>query len=331
MAQINPMTFTDANDNGVSVYELILTNWGNRGAARDANNGSIQYPPVRNIPAAPGSAALFPTGVAPIGNGGMDFLLPPIPSLSAIAISPRSDIDRCILNFPSLPQVPAEKSQVPYGILDVSNPNGGRSISIPQGFVEYGGILDTEQVLSVHAPLIGQLAGPVVVRAHYAHWFTDNFTPISGPSAFGTKLNTDFPAQRPWYNPELRLLLYLTGQGALPPTQRAPLFFDHQVLVAPGFPIIVVPVMGRRAIRVSTPLNSNGGPITIVVSGTFFETTDSLNAPANSQQEVSLGSMVVAVGATGTLNIDNPGVSYLVIRATAGVLASSRVFVEARD
>ena len=48
MAQINPRTFADAVRLGDNMYELILTNWGNRGARLDGWGGGWEKRNVSN-------------------------------------------------------------------------------------------------------------------------------------------------------------------------------------------------------------------------------------------------------------------------------------------
>jgi hypothetical protein len=318
MAQINPRTFADAKALGDNIYELILTNWGNRGMAQDQDRGSIAYPPVKPEP--DGSVPILPI----LGS----FTLPEIPSLSAIAIAPRSDLDRCILNFTSMPQT-APELEPPF-------------VGFNAGFVErYGNMLATEQVLSVRAPLIGQLNGPIVVRASPEHWFGDHYIPdgTNTAQAFGTAIkNTPVNPDRPvWINPELRLLLYLTGKGALPPPVRAP-FHQERVHVFQGAIeelLIVVPVMGRKFVRVSY---RSGGDQTVQITGTFhtlFRPGILGDIPANDWEVPLIPPTLIpgdtAVAFTCDCNLVQPNISYLLIKATATVLQQARFTVDAYD
>jgi len=317
MAQINPRTFADAKALGDNIYELILTNWGNRGVAKDQDNGSISYPPVKTEV----------DGTVPILG---TFTLPEIPSLSAIAIAPRSDLDRCILNFASMPQTAPELE--PPGV------------GFKNGFVDvYGNILATEQVLSIHAPLIGQLNGPIVVRAHPAHWFGDTYVLTDGTNAenaFGTAIqNTPVNPNRPvWINPQLRLLLYLTGKGALPPPVRAP-FHKERVHIFSGATeelLLVVPIMGRKFVRIS--YRAGGADATVNITGTFhtvFRPGVLGDIEAN-DWEVPIIPPTVVTGDTGATftcdcNLVHPNFSYMLIKVTAAVLNIGRLIVDAYD
>jgi hypothetical protein len=327
MAQINPRTFSDAKQLGDNIYELILTNWGNRGLAQDADNGSISYPPVKSIPKTPPFTG---TTIPIIG----EFTLPPIPSLSAIAIAPRSDLDRCILNFSSLPQTPPQ--QVPP------------FVNISEGFVENGGILDTEQVLSVHAPLIGQLVGPIVIRAYPAHWFGDTYILSDGGTTkrpFGTAIDPARdvsnglanPGRPLWTNPQLRLLLYLNGRGALPPPVRAPFHLErvHIFTTAVEELLLVVPIMGRKFVRIA--YRAAFSDVDIKISGTFHtQFRPGVLGDIDAQDwEVPLFSDTVLgnEGKTFTCNCEltHTNLSYLLIKAKAGVLQLGRFTVDAYD
>lgn len=312
MTQINPRTFADAIQLADNVYELILTNWGNRGLMQDQFNGSISYPPVKTLPGG---------GVPILG----DFTLPPIPSLAAIAISPRSLVDRCIVNFASLPQAP--ESLTP----------GGNSID--RGFVQQGGILETEQILSIHAPLIGQQPGPIVIRAHADSYFSDTYIPIANNLTpvmpFGTALPTNVGGGLIWLNPELRLLLYMNGRGALPPTYRAPLLFrvsnytftsNNEELIA------VVPVAGRRYVRVQ--YKTGGIDVTLNITGVQWngQPSGGTGLVTNRNFEFPLAGPI-AIAGTGSVSveIDNPGVTFLLVKAKAFVLDTARVIINAYD
>lgn len=325
MAQINPRTFADAKQLADGVYELILTNWGNKGRLADPNNGSIQYPPVKNLPGT--STGFLPEGAIPIVS---DFLLPPIPSLFGIAIAPRSDVDVCLLNFPSLPGVPAEDTQTTIGAggtLDIST---NKSITIPQGFVNYGSWLETEQMLSVHAPLIGQQNGPILIRAFWMSYFDDAYFPVdpAGMQTFGTQLNVLPTNAGPGFfkTPELRLLLYLTSKGVLPPTRRAP-YYDAGSLIpfyplAGGVPPVVYPAMGRRVIRILAR-NDQAVPITLNVEGVWPNPRTNFGSSITYiGQAALLATQAVAANSTATVLIEQPGAPFITLTAGGGGLGS---------
>jgi hypothetical protein len=293
MAQINPRTFADAIQLADNVYELILTNWGNRGLAQDPNNGSISYPPVESQ--SNGSIPIIGT-----------FKLPLIPSLTAIAIAPRSTVDRCVINYTTLPQTPM-------------------SDKIPDGFVNNGKMLETEQLLSIHAPLIGQQPGPILIRAHETSYFSDSYVPVgnivTATKPFGTALPLTIGGSPIWTNPELRLLLYLNGKAALPPHRRAPFHF-----ASPGYTfttantedlLAVVPFAGRRYARVN--FKCGAGDIVLNLTGVQWN-----GQPAGPPTwvlkrnfEYPLAGPINLVGPESTSQIiENPGVSFLLVKAT---------------
>jgi hypothetical protein len=329
MAQINPRTFADAKQLADGVYELILTNWGNRGQKQDPNNGSISYPPVQSN--ANGSIPIVsPSGI---------FLSPPVPSLAAIAISPRSTVDRCILHFQPLNQAAS-----------TINPDPPASVLMPctidQGFINKGGILETEMILSADAPLIGQLPGNIIIRSHPFGWYSDTYVPLgvpAGPIPFGTQLEgggflTPGFGSR-WINPELRLLLFLSAKpSALPPPRRAPFHSAFQCQ-PPGTNEImrVVPIMGRKRVRVSVYHNANGGGITVQLTGMFQTQQATNNTGPNfvdlNVTEVQLAAPVaVAAGASHVFELEQPGVPFLAVRATSGFANSfTNVSIDAFD
>jgi hypothetical protein len=316
MAQINPRTFADAQQLGDGVYEVILTNWGNRAfpaAGPDPDNGSIQYPPVKNLPG----------GGTPIEG---QLLAIPIPSLAGIAISPRSNVDRCILHFSSLPQTqpevaqPQPVSQSPFA-----------PATFNTGFVNRGGILDTEQFLAVGAPLVGQINGPIIIRADPAHWFSNEYLPlgVTVPVPFGTALpiHGGFAGQPVWINPELRLLLFLNSRSGQPPLIRAPFHHSYEFVPSVGTEVLtrVVPIMGRRNITVS--LRNRlllSGDATVRITGTFNVITATSPAPWGvvNNFEVDLsGSLTVPAGQSVVFQICHPGLSFLLIKMTGGAIA----------
>jgi hypothetical protein len=331
MAQINPRTFADAKQLADGVYELILTNWGNRGQAQDLDNGSIQYPPIKSLP----------NGAIPIvplpGTG--DFLLPPIPSLSAIAIAPRSTVDRCIIHYASLQQASASLHVNAFDGLFLP-------CTIEQGFVNKGGILESEQELSVGAPLVGQQSGPVIVRAHRDTWFSDVYFPLVGGGPFGLPFGTAIDKSYiidanggnvgAWVNPTLRLLLYLNGATALPPLRRAP-FRDVFDCRPPATSEImrVVPIIGRR--RVQVTIDALASSVTFQITGCTqaqFPASNTGPTFVNFEiQEVNLAGPVLITGGTQQIfTFDQPGLTFMIIRGSSGFITSStRVIIDAYD
>jgi hypothetical protein len=296
MAQINPRTFADAIQLADNVYELILTNWGNRGLMQDPNNGSVAYPPVKSRA----------DGTIPIIG---DFQLPLIPSLTAIAIAPRSTVDRCIINYTSLPASPP---------LD----------KLPNNFVDNGNVLDTEQLLSIHAPLIGQQPGPILIRAEETSYFSDSYVPINSgivtTKPFGTNIPPNVSGAPVWTNPELRLLLYLNGKAALPPPRRAPFHFSTFTYTFTSNPVAeellaVVPAQGRRYARVN--FKSGGGDITLNITGVqwngrYPSTKRNIEYPF-------AGPFAITGPDSFSTVVENPGAMFLLLKAQSTLLADT--------
>jgi len=304
--QLNPRTVSQAVKFGSSIYELILSNWGNRGSGQDPTNGSIQFPPEQSQ-----SNGNIPIIGQLIGI--------PIQTLFAISIAPRSDWDRCILRTAS--------DQQPQQLLPPANQQAG--------FINQGSILETEQVLGVHDPLIGQLQGPTIVRANQSGWYSDTYVPAGQAATtlpFGTALGNPPPGSTGgpiWYNPELRLFLYLTAQAPLPPSHRAPFHHEYSyVFATAGTQQLtkVVPMMGRSHVRVSMHAHGSG-MITPVLTGTFHETVLTSTSPtvtvteANYEVPLVTGTALNSATEGGVvLAVDHPGVSYLLVNATGTVI-----------
>lgn len=333
MPQINPRTFADAKQLGDGVYELILTNWGNRGQAQDGDNGSIIFPPVARDPV----TGFIPA--VPFKDGVPNTLVrgEPVPSLFAIGISPRSTVDRCILQF-NQPQVTTQTEILDSKIFTEPDPN----------VILRGGILETEQVLTVGAPLIGQLNGPIVVRAHPDHWFGDfmNTTPLAGFTDFGTKLGT--PATNVggspaiWINPELRLLLYMTAKGPLPPHKRAPLkavFFASPTEADERVLFRAIPVMGRKHITVAMRMENFPGATQVDITGvtSSFQSGGIFGFGAAQNDEIDLGITPVNLseGNSDVVNYTNDAaaLSWILIYVTnqGGLFPSVMFTIEASD
>jgi hypothetical protein len=311
MPQLNPRTIPMATQYGDSIYELILSNWGNRGTLQDKNNGSIQFPGVITLV----------NGSIPI-KGELTGI--PVTSIFAIGVAPRSDWDRCILRTNAQQLIVA---------------------NIAPSFINVGNVLETELVVAVPDPLIGQIPGPTIIRANQAGWYSDTYVPAGVAASvlpFGTALgnppvgSTGGPI---WYNPELRLMLYLASQAPLPPSSRAPFHHEYSYVFAATTEQLtkVVPVMGRRHVRVSVQVTGTG-MVTPRLTGTFHETTLVSSPPVvvtEANYEVPLDA---GVALDPTINsgiefaLEHPGVSYLMVKATATVSgAVMRVSIDAFD
>jgi hypothetical protein len=310
MALLSPLTPAESIGAGDLVYELILSNWGNWGAKRDPGIGSVQYPSASFV----GVEIPVEVGAQALG------------SVFALAIAQRSDVDRCIVRYDT-----------------------HRSQSLPRGqprFLNNGGIFQSETKISVASPFIGQLAGPIVIRADPAHWFADNYVPanVATPSPlppFGTALGPSF------INPELRLLLYLSSKVFLPPPARVP-FYNEFVrpftATETGVEVLtrVVPVMGRMRTRVTFVVSGGVGPgsnVDVRVTGTFTGVAPSTPAtnpiPNVTVHELPLAgptTIDASVAGTATFEIDHPQVSFLLLKATPSVAGVTlRAAIEARD
>lgn len=257
----------------------------------------------------------------PIAGNGIPLASDPsLPSVFGMAIAPRSDVDRVIVRY-----------------------NTHRPDTLPSTFFfNDGGILESETKVSVDAPFVGQLTGPIVLRADPTHWFADSYVPanVAAPPAlpaFGTAFDR-------FVNPELRLLLYVSPKIVLPARGRVPFYNELTrafLSTETGTEVLlrVVPIMGRRRARVSFAVSGGTGPgsnVTVRVSGTFTGVTSTGGAVPNVRvQEVPLAGPTVIDANTGgvaTFTLEDPESSFLLLKATPSVAnVTIRAAVEARD
>jgi len=292
MTLLTPISPSEAANLGDLIYELILSNWGNWGQGRDSQNASVQYPPS--------------------GFRGVEFPLDldGLPSVNGIAIAPRSDVDRCIIRYST-----------------------HRKYALPTGKPRYlnnGGLLEAETEVAVGAAYIGQVLGPIIVRADPAHWFADTYTPadVAPPSplpAFGTALKDRFAT------PSLRLLLFLNAQTAFPPGHRAPFHSEFAYPFAAADVgtealLRVVPIMGRQHVRVNVTASGGPGTVDVRASGTYAAITpgvpDTNPVPQVMTHEVPLAgpqTLDASTNGTATFSILRPQSSFLLVKATPSV------------
>lgn len=284
VALLSPIRTDEAVRRGDLVYELILSNWGNWGAAKDGL--SLQFP---------------------VGSDA-------IPSVSGLAIAPRSDIDRVFVRHAVHRPLPSP--------------------------VHEADILEAETAVSVDAPFIGQLPGPITIRSDPAHWYTDRYVPAnSSPStlpAFGTAFSG-------FVNPELRLLLYLGPKPVLPPRGRAPRYIEttrsfSAAEIGTEALLKVVPAMGRRRSRITFAVTGGSGPganVDVRVTGTFTSVTTTGTSVTDVRvQEIPLaGPITISASANGvaTFALENPNVSFLLLKATPAVVSTVRAAIEVQD
>lgn len=276
----------DAGKLGEEVYELILTGWGNLGAAGG-------QPANKRYPA---SASDQPIG-----------------TVTGIAISPRSQVDRARILY---------------------NSNPGRVIDTPSTSVDI--VATTEQEVSIDRPWAGQLDGPLTILACQETCYNDQYLPAGAAAAtFGTALPI-------FIAPELRLLLWLRGAPAQP-TRRAPLLYAAAPFPTGGAGVQaeqlvgVVNVQGRRHIRIMTRGNTVGaGSSATTRFGGVASAVVAAGGPATLQ---SVECELVAANAldpneAACVTLDHPQIQFLTIymaRAGAGSTGGAFVYIEALD
>lgn len=274
---------------GDEVYELILSNWGNRGVGADVQ--SLVYP----------------------GRPSDE----PLPSVTGIAISPRSEVDRVYVGYTPNPLLKAP----------VLNPYPA------------GGVNPQDVLVSVDRPWFGQLNGPLAIRADPEQWFGDTYLPAGAPVApFGTVL-----APTVFQAPTLRLLLFLRGlasQGM----RRSPL--AHSDFIEPTGPagpvaeqlVRVFNVHGRRRVRIMLRGVLTGGGTVQVRVGGVVSGVSGLSGPSTpiitGLESELVAATVLADQAATTKYLDLPQVQYLTLymsRAGVGSTGGAYVFIESID
>jgi hypothetical protein len=277
MADVSPITFEDAYRRGHMVYELRMSNWGNVGATRDPGVGGQSY--VSSSP-----SLWSPVLGRPIRG---------------IAISPSSDFSGCIVTRDLGPL-----SQV--------------SLTTP------GSVLQQDLVVSAGTPLLfEQAAGnstrgasAIRIRPRGEDLYADTYTAENGSTqAFGGTLG---PLQ--YYPPELRVLLLLHDSVMQASTRTAWRIgmLGHTFAGAGEELIRIVPATGRRRVRVAG-LTEAGTTVTLRVTGIagrWFVPAIAPYNPIDSTTEIELGTVNIGAADSGSIFVENPMCSWLLIKAT---------------
>lgn len=203
MANLTPVAVSEFINSGDQVLQLLASNFGNQGVAAAADAESLILSLPNNV------------------------------SLSGVAISPDSDIDRCFVNY-TVPTPVVEDPKSPT----------------PPTFAS------DNYFLSVDRPLMQSIRGPIAFRAFSNQRWTDSFYPqgAAAQAPFGDALI-------PFVDPFFRLDLAFGNRG-LPfaPTRRSPKH-DTSVLGADaGVEAIqrVIPIFGRKKIWAQFRSRSDG-------------------------------------------------------------------------
>jgi hypothetical protein len=313
--QVNPLSLSLAISLGDGLYEIVLSNWGNRGTSQDPDNGSIMFPSLKTL--SNGNIPLNGPFYEPSGGVG------------SIIIAPKSDADRFALFFNNhVPDAPGASAL---------------------GFLNRGEIPLMNQIISIDTPIVAPINGPLVIRAHPAGWWADTYTPCGlGPvtAPFGPSLgnppvgSTGGPI---FINPALRVLLSIAGQRFLPSDARAPLHHEYAYAFATTNKeqlTKAIQIIGRKFVRVLVQAASGGAPSTVTVqlTGLFTHIGTGPNpvTPTIDLIEVPLAGPVVLNAAINDCAIltapEAPCANFLLVKATASALpATATVSICGRD
>lgn len=248
-----PFGVDEAQQRGVDVYEVLVSNWGGMNGFIDPDERSIQWPP-------PGT--------------------PPIPvSLAGIAIGPRSTVDRCWVSYN------LQKSKIVSNgeVTSVTNRIRRLSVDSPLIFTQAakrGVMYNPAKDLVQEMPLKGMLQIFAYANSPTTtyNWTVGNIGqpqdntifPASFVAADGGSYPLDFDTL-PFINlPLLHLYLYLKAPPSYVPVKRFPLQCERNGPLEQGIqpysaesPHIVgtIPVYGRKSINImmiGVPSNVGG-------------------------------------------------------------------------
>lgn len=244
----------------LSVVEIALTEWGNLGTGADAN--SLQYP-----------VAGERQGI--------------IPSLAAIAIAPRSTVDRVIVRQTPGPSIVNVSPVIPA---DLFRPD--------------------EFEVSVNAPALISTPGAITIRAHETSWYDDSYVQngqLALASNFGGA-NDDF------IKPILRLLLYFRPPIGTP--VRVPYYFPdresnatRELLAADEGTeqtLFIVPAAGRGHVQFSARVNTPGSDAVLSFKFTAIDYGSFFNSAAPHNCERLLGTTTINAAAGEVVDFAMP-------------------------
>lgn len=275
MAFASVISPDQARLNGEQVWELILTNWGNQGALKDADSNQYGNFPGTNIL--------------------NQFTLPPA---VALAIAPDSYLDLTWM-YPLVPFIPGTKK---------TNTAYQRLLSQDRPWL---GGTSSPLIFTAGPSFLGPQTTQALANQPERIFFDTVVDEAGAVIPFGTALDGGTGAI--FIQPRLNVLMYLRDPPASIP-KRAP-FGDHFLRLSPaGDNIVRVwPVMGRRHIRVIV-WNNIGGAVNVRLTGvdTLGLPIFAFGTP---HERLLAGPVALGAGALTTFNLDTPITDYLVLRA----------------
>jgi len=227
---------TDAKRRGFDVWELWLSNWGNKGAGADGN--SIAFPTSATNPG--------------ISLGGV----------YAISVAPQSTVDRALITWASgnpYSSVVSDQGDYYSTPISVREPI---SWTMPGGKTPLTPFSPVELVTVSTAPITGS---PSQLYASFPDTctFGDTYFPagVAAAQTWGVGLGGNI-----WTQPQLRLLLWLKPPTTGLPTARAPFdffFVMNPVSAAAETLFKVIPLQGRRKVSIRIRNTAASGPVNI--------------------------------------------------------------------
>lgn len=232
----NLIKISDAKRRGFDIWEVWLSNWGNKGAGADGN--SVLFPNSSTNP-----------GVA-------------LGGVYAVAIAPQSTVDRALITWASGNQYSSAISdQQDYYATPISV-REPISWLVPGGRTPFTPFTPEELILISTDPF-GGTASQLYANFSSNSTFADTYLPAGNatPQPWGAGLGASI-----WTQPQLRLLLWLKPPTTGLPVARAP--FDFRFTMNPVSSATetlfrVVPLQGRRKVSVRIRNTAASGPVNI--------------------------------------------------------------------
>jgi hypothetical protein len=327
---------SDALATSQDVYEVQFPDWGVRTvpAAPTAINPNFQFPPPR-ITAIPAS-------------------------LAAIAIGPRSTVDRCWVSWDRQKLVAAIPGGAEFSGVVKESRLRPLSVGQPITFAQAGqnGILpSTDPVIlftpnpnnsplaAMHqgflyvfpkdsAPPYGGDEGQANANAVMTDPSTTTILPAKYADSAGVVWNfsDNNGGLELFMTPYLELLLYLRPPTLAPPTKRFPLLVDFtgQVTALGAFqPVAYIPIFGRKHVGIGLRNTTHVGDFRLGLLRGVRENTAPTTSPPF---EVPAGTaLAVPQNSTANFEFSNPCADYLIVYASVAAASNIQIVLAAYD
>lgn len=333
----SPFTIEDAAARGHDVWELLVDEWGDLGHP-STDGSSKSFPPVVPGTVLPPAQAMT-SQQGPAGTPGGPSVVSgqsrALPAPAAIAIGPRSTVDRCWVLWDIQKVLPNNTPWDYYRRLSVGAPlmftqpanRWGVSVN-PNTLVSTAG-----GAVTIYPEMPSQIdandsAGNSYARQYY-DWlqgttFGAFYRKADGTiSTFGSGVVTTGGAQT-WIPPILHLYFYLKAPTAAPPAKRFPLSLNFGTFLDDETETLIgqAPVFGRRTITVEFNAAGFGSGATATTYdfrlGLIQQVVDVLAPGTDAQQEVTVFSAASVPAGRSVRTVIEPAYGdYLMIYATS--------------